>query len=318
MARGSVNLGPDRLINTMNTQDDAEAIIAAQQLLPAAGQETLKRPEASKPVEVPEELYGKYIGLIIHIAEPFAKKARELGDPFNPEEPDRLAPTMEEFVNAGWVGFMKALRKFDPGRGIKLSTYAWKYIRGHCLQLLADYKKSKVYHPVELDAPVDPDDQDAEEAKERAESVSTGDAEEGIAQELLRPDEALMRKEEAPFRQRARKKLMADIARSLSPKEHENLLLIFGLDGRLKLTYKEAAKKLGISERHSKRLKAQALVKLRNTMPRYQEFEDERDYRRPARKRYSAKHPSSLWDPPLGTPPPWVPPPDLLKKRRIK
>jgi RNA polymerase sporulation-specific sigma factor len=195
-----------------------------------------------------------------------------LGDPFNPEEPDRLAPTMEEFVNAGWVGFMKALLNFDPGRGIKLSTYAWKYILGHCLQLLADYKKSKVYHPVELDAPVDPDDQDAEEAKERAESVSTG-----IAQEVLRPDEALMRKEEAPFRQRARKKLMADIARSLSPKEHENLLLIFGLDGRPKLTFKEAAKDLGISERHSKRLKAQALVKLRNTVPRYQEFKDERD-----------------------------------------
>jgi RNA polymerase sigma factor (sigma-70 family) len=195
---------PDRLINTMNTQDDAEAI---------------------KLVEVPEELYGKYIGLIIDIAAPIAKKARELGDPFNPEEPDRLAPILQEFVNAGWVGFMKALWKFDPGRGTKLSTYAWKYIRGHCLQLLADYKKSKVYHPVELDAPVDPDDQDAEEAKERAESVSTNDAEEGIAQELLRPDEALMRKEEAPFRQRARKKLMAGIARSLSPKEHENLLL---------------------------------------------------------------------------------------------
>jgi RNA polymerase sigma factor (sigma-70 family) len=210
---------PGGVINTMNTQDDAEAIIAAQQLLPAAGQETLKRREASKLVEVSEGLYGKYFELIIHIAAPFAKKARELGDPFNPEEPDRLAPIMQEFVNAGWVGFMKALRKFDPGRGIKLSTYAWKYIRGHCLQLLADYKKSKVYHPVELDAPVDPDDQDAEEAKERAESVWTGDAKESIAQELLRPDEALMRKEEAPFRQRARKKLMADIARSLSPKE---------------------------------------------------------------------------------------------------
>jgi RNA polymerase sigma factor (sigma-70 family) len=188
MARGIANPGPDRVITTMNIQDDAEAIIAAQQLLPAAGQpviitgqETLKRREASAPVDVPEELYGKYIGLIIHIAEPVAKKARELGDPFNPEEPDRLAPIMQEFVNAGWVGFMKALRKFDPGRGTKLSTYAWKYIRGHCLQLLADYKKSKVYHPVELDAPVDPD---AGQAKERAQSVSTGDAKEHLGIEV--------------------------------------------------------------------------------------------------------------------------------------
>jgi RNA polymerase sigma-E/F/G factor len=284
------------------------------------GQETLKRREASEPVEVPEELYGKYIGLIIRIAEPFAKKASELGDPFNPEEPDRLAPTMQEFVNAGWVGFMKALQKFDPGRGTKLSTYAWKYIRGHCLELLADHKKSKVYHPVELDAPVDldADDQDAEEAKERAESVSTGDAKQGVAQELLRPDEALMRGEEAPFRKRAREKLMADIARSLSPIAHENLLLKYGLGGRPKLTYKEAAEKLGISKRHSMRLIAEALVKLRSEVPRYQEFKDERDYRRPARKRYSAKHPSSLWDPPPGTPPPWVPPQTFYKKRRIK
>jgi sigma-70-like protein len=151
---------PGGVINTMNTQDDAEAIIAAQQLLPAAGQETLKRREASKLVEVPEELYGKYIGLIIDIAAPIAKKARELGDPFNPEEPDRLAPILQEFVNAGWVGFMKALWKFDPGRGIKLSTYAWKYVRGHCHQLLAEYERSKVYYPVELDAPVDPDADD--------------------------------------------------------------------------------------------------------------------------------------------------------------
>jgi hypothetical protein len=38
MARGIVNPGPDRVINTMNKQNDAEAIIAAQQLLPAVGQ----------------------------------------------------------------------------------------------------------------------------------------------------------------------------------------------------------------------------------------------------------------------------------------
>jgi hypothetical protein len=40
------------------------------------GQETLKRCEASEPVEVPEELYGKYIGLIIHMAEPLCEEGK--------------------------------------------------------------------------------------------------------------------------------------------------------------------------------------------------------------------------------------------------
>jgi DNA-directed RNA polymerase specialized sigma subunit len=216
MARGVVNPGPDRVINTMDKQNDAEAIIAAQQLLPAAGQpvtitgrETLKRRKGD-PVEVPKELYRKYVRFIIQIAEPFAKKATELGDRSNLRKPDRLAPTIEEFVNAGWVGFMKAARRFDRNRGTKLSRYAWKYVRSHCHQLLAKYEKSKVYYPAELDAPVAPDgeDQDSEESKKRSGSTSAG----AVAQELLRPDEALMRKEEAPFRKRTRKKLMADRA----------------------------------------------------------------------------------------------------------
>jgi RNA polymerase sigma factor (sigma-70 family) len=42
----------------------------------------------------------------------------------------------DDMVEQGKIGLMEAMQKFDPDRGTKFSTFAWKFIEGHMLQLI--------------------------------------------------------------------------------------------------------------------------------------------------------------------------------------
>jgi len=48
-----------------------------------------------------------------------------LAKSFKPSGPEEL----DEFIHVGSIGLLGAIRDFDPAKGCKLSTWAWKHIR---------------------------------------------------------------------------------------------------------------------------------------------------------------------------------------------
>jgi RNA polymerase sigma factor (sigma-70 family) len=44
----------------------------------------------------------------------------------------------EDIHQIGMIGLIKAVDRFDPGKGVAFSTYAWKLIHGEVLQYLRD------------------------------------------------------------------------------------------------------------------------------------------------------------------------------------
>lgn len=80
-----------------------------------------------------DDAISKNLGLIIKLARSFK--------PSNATE-------LEEYIQLGRIGFLKAFRKYDPDRGA-LSTMAWHYIRWEIIQHLNKQRKHKVKKDIE-------------------------------------------------------------------------------------------------------------------------------------------------------------------------
>lgn len=75
-------------------------------------------PPAFHPVDLAESV-GRYLPLIRGLARRFRKRSAVVD--------------VEDLVSAGTVGLMEALDRFDPGRGVSLSSFAYHRIRGAIL-----------------------------------------------------------------------------------------------------------------------------------------------------------------------------------------
>jgi RNA polymerase sigma factor (sigma-70 family) len=73
-----------------------------------------------------ENLIEENMGLVISIVNSFSPK--------NDEE-------REEYIQAGTIGLWKALKKYDPDRGCKLSPYARNPIRWEIIKVINSSKK---------------------------------------------------------------------------------------------------------------------------------------------------------------------------------
>lgn len=198
--------------------------------LSAAQEAELLRRLASGDQEVRTPLIEHNLRLVVYIA----RKFENTGIP------------VEDLVSIGTIGLIKAVQTFDPGKKIKLATYASKCIENEILMYLR--RNSKTRAEISIDEPLTTD-WDGNEL--RLSDVLW--AESNVNKRL---DEEVERA------------LLARALSRLNPREQLIMELRFGLRDGEEKTQKEVADLLGISQSYISRLEKRILKKLRREMSR--------------------------------------------------
>ncbi|MEI8062914.1 MAG: RNA polymerase sigma factor RpoD/SigA [Verrucomicrobiota bacterium] len=200
-----------------------------------------------------------------------------------------------DLISEGNIGLMKAVERFDPKKGGKLSTYGAWWIKQSIKRALANQSKT-IRLPVHLVDKIskmkriamrmsekfgrEPTDQEladviglsrAKVAQLREISVrpasldaAIGDEDDTQFSEIVGDDNAA-----TPFEMLRDKNMRADVRdllEELDPREAEILNARFGLAGGKELTLEEVGKKLKVTRERVRQLQNIALSKLRRLM----------------------------------------------------
>ena len=154
---------------------------------------------------------------------------------------------IEDLISIGTIGLIKAIGTFDPGKKIKLATYASRCIENEILMFLR--KKSSHRAEISIDEPLNTD----------------WDGNELLLSDVLGTDGEEVIK---PIEEDVERQLLMEAVDRLDERERSIILMRFGLEGYEELTQKEVADLLGISQSYISRLEKRIILRLRRELIR--------------------------------------------------
>ena len=152
---------------------------------------------------------------------------------------------VEDMISIGTIGLIKAVNTFEPGKKIKLATYASRCIENEILMYLR--KSSNRRQDASIDEPLNTD----------------SDGNELLLVDVLTSDDGQVG--EALERNAERTALRQAVGR-LSARERKIMEMRFGLNGEQEHTQKEVADSIGISQSYISRLEKRIMKRLRREM----------------------------------------------------
>jgi RNA polymerase sporulation-specific sigma factor len=155
---------------------------------------------------------------------------------------------IEDLISIGTIGLIKAINTYDPGKNIKLATYASRCIENEILMFLR--KTSNRRTEISFDEPLNTD----------------WDGNELLLSDVLGTDaDTVMR----PMEDDVDRKLLWGAISKLTEREREIIIMRFGLGGSRECTQKEVADMMGISQSYISRLEKRIIIRLRREISRY-------------------------------------------------
>lgn len=164
---------------------------------------------------------------------------------------DNTGVGVEDLISIGTIGLIKSINTFNPGKNIKLATYASRCIENEILMYLRRNSKTKL--EVSIDEPLNVD----------------WDGNELLLSDILGTEEDVICKD---METEAEHKILNKAIAKLSERERLIVQLRYGLntkDGEEK-TQKEVADLLGISQSYISRLEKKIIGRLRREIVRFE------------------------------------------------
>ena len=179
-----------------------------------------------KSTEAKNKLINHNLRLVAHITKKYY---------YNKNDPDDL-------ISIGTIGLIKAVNTFNPGKGIKLSSYASRCIENEILMYFRSLKKLSL--DVSINEPIETD---------KNGNILT-------LMDTISTDDSVVDKIDVKVKIQKLKKY---ILKYLSKREQIILCLRYGLNGMAPLPQREVAKKLGISRSYVSRIEKKTLLFLK-------------------------------------------------------
>ncbi|MDR3288502.1 MAG: RNA polymerase sporulation sigma factor SigE [Peptococcaceae bacterium] len=154
---------------------------------------------------------------------------------------------IEDLVSIGTIGLIKAVKTFDPGKKIKLATYASRCIENEILMYLRRNNKTRT--EVSFDEPLNID----------------WDGNELLLSDVLGTETDIISR---PLEKEVDGQLLRLAMARLTDREKVIMELRFGLDNGEEKTQKEVADRLGISQSYISRLEKRIIRRLRKEFVR--------------------------------------------------
>jgi RNA polymerase sporulation-specific sigma factor len=182
-------------------------------------------------LEVKSTLIERNLRLVVYIARKF----------------ENTGIGVEDLVSIGTIGLIKAVNTFDPGKKIKLATYASRCIENEILMYLR--RNNKLRAEISFDEPLNID----------------WDGNELLLSDVLGTENDIIYKF---IEEEVDRRLLYTALQKLSGREKKIMELRFGLKGGKEKTQKEVADLLGISQSYISRLEKRILRRLRKEIKR--------------------------------------------------
>ena len=156
---------------------------------------------------------------------------------------------VEDLISIGTIGLIKGINTFNPGKKIKLATYASRCIENEILMYLR--RNNKIKLEVSFDEPLNVD----------------WDGNELLLSDILGTDEDIIYRD---METEVEISLLKAAVNHLGPREKEIICLRYGIgrgDGK-EMTQKEVADRLGISQSYISRLEKKIMKRLKKEIIR--------------------------------------------------